>query len=86
MEQKSQTEDAREIGLFVSEFISKRTISADYFFGDLRTSDYGLIFKEYGLKKEIKNLIIEEKDEKVAKPKKNKVTFEDAETFLMYLL
>jgi len=86
LEEKAQTEDARDIGLFVSEFISRRTISAEYFFGDLRASDYGLIFKEYGLKKEIKNLLIEEKDEKVAKTKKNKVTFEDAETFLMYLL
>ena len=86
LEEKAQTEDARDIGLFVSEFISRRTISAEYFFGDLRASDYGMIFKEYGLKKEIKNLLIEEKDEKVAKTKKNKVTFEDAETFLMYLL
>jgi hypothetical protein len=86
LEEKAQTEDARDIGLFVSDFISKRTISAEYFFGDLRASDYGLIFKEYGLKREIKNLLIEEKDEKVAKAKKNKVTFEDAETFLMYLL
>ena len=86
LEERAQTEDAYQIGTFVSSFISKRTIGTEYFFGDLRVADYGLIFKEFALKKDIKNLLIEEKDEKVAKPKKNKVNFEDAETFLMYLL
>jgi hypothetical protein len=86
LEERAQTEDAYQIGTFVSSFISKRTIGTEYFFGDLRVEDYGLIFKEFALKKDIKNLLIEEKDEKVAKPKKNKVNFEDAETFLMYLL
>ena len=87
LEEKALTEDAYAIGQFVSSYLSDKSVNIIYFVGDLRTSEYGLIFKEYALKNDVKQIFFEEKEEeKVRKDAKTKVTFEDAEKFLFALL
>jgi hypothetical protein len=86
LEEKALTEDAYAIGQFVSSYLSDKSVNIIYFVGDLRTSEYGLIFKEYALKNDVKQIFFEEKEEKVTKDAKTKVTFEDAEKFLFALL
>ena len=80
-------EDAYFVGEFVSSYLSDKSVNIIYFFGDLRTSEYGLIFKEYALKNDVKQIFFEEKEEqKIRKDAKTKITFEDAEKFLFALL
>jgi len=86
LEDKAQTDDAYEIGQFVSSYLSDKTVNIIYFVGDLRTSEYGLIFKEYALKNDVKQIFFEEKEEIIKKDSKTKVTFEDAEKFLFALI
>jgi hypothetical protein len=86
LEEKAQTDDAYEIGQFVSLFLSTKTVNLIYFVGDLRTSEYGLIFKEYALKNDVTQIFFEEKEEKTQRSVKTKVTFEDAEKFLFSLI
>jgi len=86
IEEKAETEDAYEIGQYVSSYLSDKTVNIIYFVGDLRTSEYGLIFKEYALKNDVKQIFFEEKEEMVQKDAKTKVTFEDAEKFLFALI
>jgi hypothetical protein len=86
LEEKALTEDAYAIGQYVSSYLSDKSVNIIYFVGDLRTSEYGLIFKEYALKNDVKQIFFEEKEEKVTKDAKTKVTFEDAEKFLFALL
>jgi hypothetical protein len=86
LEEKAETEDAYEIGQYVSSYLSDKTVNIIYFVGDLRTSEYGLIFKEYALKNDVKQIFFEEKEEMVQKDAKTKVTFEDAEKFLFALI
>jgi hypothetical protein len=86
LEEKAQIEDAYEIGQYVNSYLSDKTVNIIYFVGDLRTSEYGFIFKEYALKNDVKQIFFEEKEEKVQKDAKTKVTFEDAEKFLFSLI
>jgi hypothetical protein len=86
LEDKAMTEDAYQIGQFVSSFLSNKTVNLIYFVGDLRTSEYGLVFKEYALKNDVQQIFFEEDEEKIKKEAKTKVTFEDAEKFLFALI
>jgi hypothetical protein len=86
LEEKALSEDAYAIGQYVSAYLADKTVNIIYFVGDLRTSEYGLIFKEYALKNDVKQIFFEEKEEKTQKDAKTKVTFEDAEKFLFALI
>jgi hypothetical protein len=86
LEDKALTENAYTIGEYVSSYLSDKSVNILYFFGDLRTSEYGLIFKEYALKNDVKQIFFEENVKKETKDAKTKVTFEDAEKFLFALL
>jgi hypothetical protein len=86
LEEKALTEDAYAIGQFVNSYLSDKSVNMIYFFGDLRASEYGFIFKEYALKNDVKQIFFEEEEKKVRKDAKTKVTFEDAEKFLFALL
>lgn len=84
LEEMAEVLDAYEVGKFVQEFISKRSVETIYFFGDLRMSEYGSIFKEYGLKKDISKIAFEVEEEiKDVKTPIDKVTFEGAENYLI---
>jgi hypothetical protein len=75
--------DALEIGKYVKTFLSKSTVGADYFFGDLRMSDYGKIFQEYALKQDLAKLIFDEEIEPLQV--KTEVNLDDAESFIIKL-
>jgi hypothetical protein len=88
LEEKAPVLSDLQVGAYVSNYLSRRSVSTDYFFGDLGMADYGRIFKEFAMKKDISNLILPKEETKVTKAasiKKDKVTFEDAERFLMIL-
>lgn len=81
-------DDAFAIGEYVRSFIAQRSVGATYFFGDLRTSEYGNIFREYALKQDLEKLVLEEIEDDVlveAKPVKTQVTLDDAENFIIKL-
>jgi len=84
LEDRADKESNYEIGQYVSEFLSSKSVSTTYLFGDLRVPDIGQIFKDYTLQNDLLDMIIVE-EEKEAVEKKNKVTFDDAERFLMIL-
>lgn len=84
LDRKSE-DSALEIGLFVEEFFQGKTVSPDYIFGRLRTVDYGQIFKSYAQKKDVESLVFDTAKEK-SRPVKSKVTFEDAEDFLITMI
>ena len=81
-------DDAFTIGEYVRGFLAQRSVGTTYFFGDLRTSEYGNIFREYALKQDLEKLVLEERGEEViveAKPVKTQVTLDDAENFIIKL-
>lgn len=83
-----KNEDAYTIGEYVRSFITQRSVGTTYFFGDLRITEYGSIFREYALKQDLEKLIIEERGEELvaeAKEVKTEVTLEDAENFVIKL-
>ena len=81
-------DDAFTIGEYVRGFLAQRSVGTTYFFGDLRVSEYGNIFREYALKQDLEKLVLEERGEDVvveAKPVKTQVTLDDAENFIIKL-
>lgn len=86
LEQISEDKDAYEVGEFVRTFITQRSVGTVYFFGDLRVSDYGRIFKEYALKQDLSQIFAEDVEVEIErKPVKTEVTFDDAENFILKL-
>lgn len=86
LEEVSEEKDAYEVGEFVRGFITQRSVGTVYFFGDLRVSDYGRIFKEYALKQDLSQVFAEEVELSIeSKPVKTEVTFDDAENFILKL-
>jgi hypothetical protein len=84
-----KNDDAYTIGEYVSKFLSERSVDITYFFGDLRISEFGSIFREFALKQDLEKLIIEEREEEAvieAIPSKKQVTLEDAENYIIKLL
>lgn len=84
-----KNEDAYAIGEYVRAFISQRSVGMIYFFGDLRISEYGSIFREYALKQDLEKMVFEDRDEDDvidSLPVKNQVTLDDAENFIIKLL
>ena len=79
--------DEYEIGEFVRKFLTQRTVGTIYFFGDMRTSDYGKIFREYALKQDLSKLVLEERQdvEVATKAAKTEVNLDDAENFIIKL-
>ena len=90
LKDESANKDALGVGLFVQSYLSAKSVPAIYFFGDLRIPDYGLIMKEYATNPtELDKIIFEEvapENVITKKESKTKVTFDDAERFLMALL
>jgi len=75
-----------DMGEFVMEFLYQKTGTAiEYFFGNKTIPDLGKIFKSFTANEELENFVLEEKesDNQILK---NKVTFADAEDFLMLML
>ena len=86
LEQISETKDDYEVGEFVRNFITQRSVGTQYFFGDLRVSDYGKIFKEFALKEDVSKLVFSTEDTIIEKkPVQNELTFDDAERFIIKL-
>lgn len=83
--QKKSDDSALDVGMFVQDYLAGKTVSTEYFFGKLRTVDFGQIFKNYAQNKDVETLTFEVKEEK-KKPIKSKVTFEDAENFLIEMI
>ena len=84
-----KNEDAYAIGDFVRSFIVKRSVGMTYFYGDLRISEYGSIFREYALKQDLEKMVFEDRDEDefiASSPTKNQVTLDDAENFIIKIL
>jgi hypothetical protein len=87
LEDLASKDDDYEVGKYVRDFISARTVGPIYFFGDLRISDYGQIFKEFALKKDLSKLLLKYEEEVVAaKQVKSQVNYDDAENFIIKLL
>jgi len=81
-----QGESDLTIGNFIRKFITEKSVGTIYFFGDLRIPDYGKIFKEYSLNKELKDIVFEpEEIEKIVITPKSEITFDDAENFIIKL-
>lgn len=86
LEQMSETKDAYEVGEFVRNFITQRSVGTQYFFGDLRVSDYGRIFKDFALKEDVSALVFSAQEEIIEKkPVQEELTFDDAERFIIKL-
>ena len=83
--QKKSDDSALDVGMFVENYLSGKAVAPEYFFGKLRTVDFGQIFKNYAQNKDVETLTFEVKEEK-KKPIKSKVTFEDAENFLIEMI
>ena len=84
-----KNDDAYTIGEYVRKFLSERSVDITYFFGDLRISEFGSIFREFALKQDLEKLIIEERGEEAVIeviPSKKEVTLDDAENFIIKLL
>lgn len=91
LEDLASKDDDYEVGEYVRKFLAQRTVGNvnGYFFGDLRISDYGKIFKEFALKKDLSKLLLEYEEEIVettTKKVKTQVNYDDAETFIIKLL
>jgi len=82
-----QGESDLNIGNFIRKFITEKSVGTIYFFGDLRIPDYGKIFKEYSLNKELKDIVFEQEEIEniVITPPKSEITFDDAENFIIKL-
>lgn len=83
--QRKSDDSPLDIGLFVQDYLSGKTVAPEFFFGKLRTVDYGQIFKNYAQNKDVATLTFQEVEEK-KKPTKSKVTFEDAENFIIEMI
>ena len=84
-----KNDDAYTIGEYVLKFLTERSVDITYFFGDLRISEFGSIFREFALKQDLEKIIIEERKEDdviEAIPSKKQVTLEDAENYIIKLL
>jgi len=83
-------DDAYTIGDYVRKFLTERSVDTLYFFGDLRISEFGNIFREFALKQDLEKIIIEERgevpEEIITIPAKKEVTLEDAENFIIKIL
>lgn len=83
---EKENEDALEVGRFVRNFLEDKTVNTIFFFGDLRMSDFGNIFREYALKQDLNQIIIEEEEQvEVKKELKSKITTSDAERYIIEL-
>ena len=80
-----KNEDAATIGNYVRSFLSDRTVGTIYFFGDLRISEYGSIFREYALKQDLKDLAFEEEEIITEREIKTRINMDDAENFIITL-
>ena len=93
LESKAKNFSPDDVGAYVEKFLSVRSVPFVYFFGYMDLYDVGTLFQDYALKKDISKLVsvgaaAAEKSEKMKKAEsipKDKVTFEDAERFLMFL-
>jgi hypothetical protein len=84
-----KNDDAYTIGEYVLKFLTERSVDITYFFGDLRISEFGSIFREFALKQDLEKIIIEDRKEEdviEAIPSKKQVTLEDAENYIIKLL
>jgi hypothetical protein len=85
-----QDKSALDIGLYVEGFLSKNVLAPKYFFGDMRVSEYGTIFKEYAQKNDITKIVIADITDDVAltnqEPPNNVVDFDGAESFLINMI
>jgi len=83
----SDTGSLLEIGQYAEKFIRERLVPINYFFGDLRTSQYGEIFKRYITSDEFEALAFEEEVAvKERRPAETQVSFDGAENFLIRML
>lgn len=87
LEDKAKTLNVIEVGTYVDTFLSEHSVPTIYFFGNMDVYDIGNIFQNYALNKDISKLVSAslETTTKPAEKPKDKVTFEDAERFLMFL-
>ena len=90
LETKAKDFSPDDVGAYVEKFLSTRSVPFSYFFGYMDLYDVGTLFQDYALKKDISKLISSgaaaaEKSTKAPSIPKDKVTFEDAERFLMFL-
>jgi hypothetical protein len=90
-ERAEKGEDNNKIGDYVTIVSIKNTVpQLKYIFGNRRTSEIGELLKTYALKGDITKLLYEtiEEGEDVIKPtkRKTKITPEDAEKFINYLV
>lgn len=74
-----------EVGEYVRKFLTRVSVPMVYFFGDLRGSEYGKIFKYYALNEDMLSLSFEKAKTTTAAPK-TEVTVEDAEDVILKLL
>lgn len=86
-EMKDADMDDFTFGEFISKFLSQRSVGTTYFFGDLRLSDFGKIFRQFIMNEKIEELIFEEKEEEVidVKPPVSVVNYDDAQEFLIHM-
>jgi hypothetical protein len=78
-----------EIGEYVRKFITKRSVPIIYFFGDLRQSQYGMLFKEYIKGGNLSEIIFGESESQEMQNQnepQSVVDFENAETLLLDIL
>jgi hypothetical protein len=82
-----KNEDAYTIGEHVRDFLTSRSVGTIYFFGDLRVSEYGLIFREFALKQDLERIVFEDREDDYIEPKpvKTQISLEDAENFIIKL-
>jgi hypothetical protein len=75
------------VGNFVRQLVTEKSVGPIYFFGNLSIPDYGEIFKQFALNKDVNQLIVKpvDEEEKIGIAPKSQITFDDAESFVLKL-
>jgi len=76
-----------QVGDFVRRYLTSRSVPIEYFFGDLRGSQYGKLFKENAMNLDVTNItFVEEPEDALAPTVKREINLQDAEDYLLNLL
>ena len=74
-----------QMGDFVRKYLTSKSVSIDYFFGNMRPDKYGEIFRKYGLGESLGDVVIEEEVEQKGAPEKLE-TLLQAEDLILNIL
>lgn len=83
----SLTQSDSEVGDYVRRYLTSRSVPIEYFFGSLRGSQYGKLFKDNANNLDVSSIKFDEEAQNIfAQTQKRAINLEDAEDYLLNLL